>query len=286
MYDLEKLDKGARPIVDSEIYDFVKSIASDCWNDSSIIMSISDKEKFKNTYIEQIKNYKYTQLSNIDNFKNCYVTDGVTGAFLDWYSLYGIDNIYVLPGEYPFHERNGCKVVDNVDKIPNDKYLILSMPFSATGNIHEEYDLIVEQCKLRNITLLLDSAYLNISALGNVDISYAHAVSTSLSKVYSTGTNKIGILLTNESKMSPVAQLDEWHYLNHYSMNIHLKLFDKFELSYIFDKYSSKQDKVNKSLGLRNSNTLLFGISKDTKWQKYSRDGVTNRVCISKILQY
>ena len=81
MYDLEKLDKGARPIVDNEIYNYVRHVASDCWNDSNIIMSISDKQEFKYQYLNQIKSYQHSHLDGIDQFKNCYVTDGVTGAF-------------------------------------------------------------------------------------------------------------------------------------------------------------------------------------------------------------
>ena len=286
--DLEKLDKGARPIFDEEIYNFVKSNASDCWNEPTNIMTFTDKEAFKTLYKAHISAYKHTQLVGLDKYTNSYVVDGVTGAFMDWYSIYGIDNIYVLKGEYPFHQRNGCTQVNSVYNVPENKVLILSLPFSATGNVHNDYNKIMQVCELKNITVLLDCAYLNISALGDIDINYecVQAVSTSLSKVYATGMNKIGLLFYKNSIQSPVVQLDEWHYLNHHSMVMHSELLKAFNVNYVFDKYVSRHSEVCTQLGLQKSNTLLFGVSNDAKWSNYSRGGVINRVCISKILQY
>jgi len=281
-------DKGARPIFDKELYEFVKKHASECWNEPTKIMTFTDKEAFKTLYKAHISAYKHSQLVGLEQYSNTYVTDGVTGAFLDWYSLYGISNIYVFKGEYPFHERNGCNQVDDVYAIPENKFLILSLPFSATGNVHEDYKKIMQVCDIRNITVLLDCAYLNISSIGNVDISYdcISAVATSLSKVFCTGMNKIGLLFYKSNIQSPIVQLDEWHYLNHHSMVLHSELLKAFNMGFIYDKYVSRHSDVCTELGLQKSNTLLFGLSNDVKWSDFSRNGITNRVCISKILQY
>lgn len=286
--DNNLFEKGARPVFDSKVYDFVRSVSSECWNESTTIMSFTNKEQFKDLYKKHINMYNYSKLDGIDAFSNTYVTDGVTGAFMDWYAFYGIKNIYVLKGEYPFHYRNGCHLIDRVEDMPSSKVLILSLPFSATGNVHNEYKNIIQHCEQNNITVLLDCAYLNVSALGTIDVSSKciKSISTSLSKVFATGMNKIGLMFNRDTVESPVKQLDEWHYLNHHSMILHTMLLNKFGMSYIYDKYVSRQDKIIKSYSLQKSNTLLFGISNDTKWSKYSRDGIINRVCISKILQY
>ena len=171
--------------------------------------------------------------------------------------------------------------------MPENKVVIPSQLFSATGNVHNDYNKIMQVCELKNITVLLDCAYLNISALGDIDINYecVQAVSTSLSKVYATGMNKIGLLFYKNS-IQLVVQLDEWHHLNHHSMVMHSELLKAFNVNYVFDKYVSRHSEVCTELGLQKSNTLLFGVSNDAKWSNYSRGGVINRVCISKILQY
>ena len=135
---------------------------------------------------------------------------------------------------------------------------------------------------------MLDCAYLSISGIGNIDIdaSCIKSIATSLSKVYATGMNKIGIKFDRHEVHTPVKQLNDWLYLNHFSMNLHLKLFDKFNLSYVYDKYLQRSIEACTSFGLDRSNTLLFGLSNDKLWSEFSREGLCNRVCISKILQY
>ena len=243
---------------------------------------------FKNTYKTQLNNYEPATLVGLDKFAYTSVLDGVTGAFLDWYAQYTIANLVVLKGEYPFHKRNGCTVLEHFSQIKTGQTLILSMPFSATGNIHDDYFSIIEHCRNNKIDILLDCAYLNISDIGDIDVdaSCIKSIATSLSKVYATGMNKIGIKFDREEMHTPVKQLNDWFYLNHFSMNLHLKLFDKFKLSYVYDKYIQRSSEACTSFGLDRSNTILFGLSNDNIWSEFSREGLCNRVCISKILQY
>ncbi len=286
--DKTHLQTGARPIFDKEIYDFVRDVSADCWNEPTTIMAFSDIDLFKNTYITQLNEYEPSTLLGLDKFAYTGVLDGVTGAFLDWYAQYTIGNLVVLKGEYPFHKRNGCKVLEHFTDIKQGQTLILSMPFSATGNIHEDYFSIIEHCNNNKVDVLLDCAYLNISGIGdiNIDTPCIKSVATSLSKVFATGMNKIGIKFDREECQTPVKQLNDWYYLNHFSMNLHIKLMDKFKLSFIYDKYIQRSREACTSFGLDRSKTLLFGLSNDNLWSEFSREGLCNRVCISKLLQY
>ena len=286
--DKNHLQTGARPIFDKEIYDYVREVSADCWNEPTTIMALCDVDLFKNTYKTQLNEYKHSTLLGLDKFAYTSVLDGVTGAFLDWYAQYNIENLVVLKGEYPFHKRNGCNVLEHFTDIKHGQTLILSMPFSATGNIHDDYFSIIEYCRNNKIDILLDCAYLNISGIGDIDVdaSCIKSIATSLSKVYATGMNKIGIKFDREEIHTPVKQLNDWLYLNHFSMNLHLKLFNNYNLSYVYDKYLQRSIEACTSFGLDRSNTLLFGLSNDKLWSEFSREGLCNRVCISKILQY
>lgn len=286
--DKVHLQTGARPIFDKEVYDFVREVSADCWNEPTTIMALADVDLFKNTYITQLNEYEPSTLLGLDKFAYTGVLDGVTGAFLDWYTQYTIGNIVVLKGEYPFHKRNGCKVLEHYSDIQSGQTLILSMPFSATGNIHEDYYSIIEHCNNNKIDVLLDCAYLNISGIGEIDIDTpcVKSVATSLSKVFATGMNKIGIKFDRNEIPTPVKQLNDWKYLNHFSMNLHIKLLTNFKLNFIYDKYLQRSSEACTSFGLDRSKTLLFGLSNDNIWSKFSREGLCNRVCISKLLQY
>ena len=275
---------GARAIFDEDIYQYVKSISSDVWNDPKNNMAFSDVNEFKKNYIGMINDYKHSKLLGLEHFKNTIVTDGVTGAFLDWYIEYGKDNLVVLKGEYPFHERNGIKVLEHFTQIEKGKTLILSLPFSATGGLHSNYFSILEWCGSNDINVLIDAAYLNISGMGEVPILHKSikSVATSLSKVYNTGMNKIGIRFDITKPSTPASQLNEWSYINHHSVNLHSMIMKKFNLSYIYDKYKDLQIDICNDSNLRASETVIFGLSTDEKYKEFNRSGIINRICLSK----
>jgi len=278
------MDKEARPIFDSTIYEYVKSI--NAWSEPNEfhLMSYANLDEFKTLYIDLLSDYKHSKLLGIERFKNINITEGTTGAFLDWYITYGINNIYVLVGEYPFHYGNCIKRVDNIEALPNDSFLILSLPFSATGNIHTNYNEIIKTCEEKNIGVLLDCAYINISSIGEVNINSNAilSVATSLSKIFNTGTsNRIGLQLNLTKPKSPYQQLNDWQYVNHYSVNLHTKIMKRFGLSYVYDKYRDKQEQLCNKLNLDVSDTVIFGLSNDEKYKEYAR-GPTNRLCISR----
>jgi len=284
--DKTHLQTGARPIFDKEVYDYVREVSADCWNEPTTIMTFADIDLFKNLYKNQLNEYKHSNVLGLDKFACTGVIDGVTGAFMDWYAYYTIANLVVLKGEYPFHARNGCTVLEHFSDIKKGQTLILSTPFSATGNIHEDYYSIIEHCNNNKVDVLLDCAYLNISNIGDVNINEPciKSVATSLSKVFATGMNKIGMKFDKEEIQTPVKQLNDWYYLNHFSMNLHIKLMNKFNLSFIYNKYIQQSKEVCTFFGIDTSNTLLFGLSKNDNWKEFSRDGLCNRICISKIL--
>jgi len=281
------MDKGARSIFDKDIYDYVKNTSKDFWVADHGQICWSNITKFKHLYINSIKDFRYSKLKGIENFDNTIITDGVTGAFLDWYVEYGLENIYVLKGEYPFHKNNGCRVVESIEEIPNNKTLILSLPFSATGNIHEQFQTIVGICEEKNINILLDCAYLNISKIGEVSIESPaiKSFATSLSKVYNTGMTKIGLKFNREKQNTPYQQLNDWHYVNHFSINLHTHLLQKFGLSFMYDRYNIIQIETSKKLDLTPSNTIIFALTYDQTYDCYNRDSIINRVCISKEIQ-
>ena len=111
------------------------------------------------------------------------------------------------------------------------------------------------------------------------------SIATSLSKVYNTGSNRIGLQFNRHDKISPYKELNNWSYLNHHSINLHTQLLNKFKLSYTFEKYEPTQNTVCNKYNLDKSNTLIFGLSHAKKYNTYNRSGIINRICISKELQ-
>ncbi|OUU18544.1 MAG: hypothetical protein CBC05_02350 [Crocinitomicaceae bacterium TMED45] len=283
----EQITKGARAIFNPEVFQYVKTVSQEIWNEPNNVMTFSDIDSFKYNYFDMIKQYKHSTLLGLDDFKDIVITDGVTGAFLDWYIEYGKENLVVLKGEYPFHERNGITVIDSYVELQKGQTLILSTPFSATGNIHADYYSIMEWCNNNSVNVLIDAAYLNISGIGELPVSQkcVKSVATSLSKVYNTGMNKIGLKFNKEETHTPYKQLNDWSYVNHHSINLHNKIMEKFSLSYIYDSYKDKQIDFCDKLGLLVSSTVIFGLSTEDKYKQFNRSDLINRLCISKELQ-
>ena len=79
--NFKQITNGARAIFNPEIFQYIKTVSAELWNEPNNVMAFADVDDFKNNYIDMIKQYKHSKLLGLDDFKDTVVTDGVTGAF-------------------------------------------------------------------------------------------------------------------------------------------------------------------------------------------------------------
>ena len=245
-------------------------------NHSNFILPEVFVKKHK-SWVESSKNFNI----KID-FSNAYITYGITDAFNDFYFLH--KEISVLKGEYSYHRDLGIKELDDIGYIKPYTALIISFPFSATGNPHKDWERIIETCNQRHISVFLDLCFFGVSY--DCEIVIPECVTHcafSFSKTFNTSCFRTGVLYTRYEQKTPIQNQNTWLYHNQLGALIHYQLMCEYSADYIVDKYLKSSKEVCKKFNIDCTNTIIFGTSDNTIWNRFERD-ITNRMCISNLL--
>lgn len=256
--------------------------------DPDVNVSLSWKKyeakHFADKYRQWILTSKNAKILGLENF-NCYVTDGVTGAFTDFEKCYPHLTSVAFRGEYPFHRDTGAKRIETPNDLSVGQKLYISYPFAAHGNVHVMYHKIINRCNQLNIPVFVDCAYFGACKFEELNLNHLciKFVGFSMSKAFATGRCKIGVCFTNE-KNTAMSLLNKYNYVNHVSIGIHDQILDNFSPDYMFDKYRTSQLDICKKFGFEASDTVFLGYSYNPNFKGFDRDGTVNRFGISDLL--
>lgn len=207
-----------------------------------------------------------------------FIVSGVTDAFNQLYGLY--ERIGVFNGEYMYHEHVlGDRVTTNLE---DADCIVISHPFSGDGN--SSHDRIKQADKL-GIPIFIDCALFGVCY--DIDFNFEnykniHSVCFSLSKVFGTGLNRVGLLYTKDKFACSV--YSTWDYPLLSSAEDHYTLIMTIGPDDLPTKYKNAQNNICKDLELTPSSTVIFGLDYTDKYIDYKR-GDTNRVCITTLLE-
>ena len=164
--------------------------------------------------------------------------------------------------------------------------VVISLPFSDTGNEHPQMKEILTKCSSMGIPVLLDCAYLGIcSGIDfNLDYDCITDITFSLSKTFPVPHLRVGMRLTRTDDDDALLVMNKTQYVNRLSLAVGLELMQMWGADTIPTLYSNTQQEFCKALEVTPSNCVIFGIDTNNKWQKYNRGGSTNRLCFSKYL--
>lgn len=272
--------KNAKPILDNEVVEILKK--THLFNTTQEYPLSFYSSLFIKTHKQWIQSSQEFKILGLENFDNAYVTYGITDAFNDFYFLH--KKISVLKGEYPYHKDLGFVVLDDIRDIEPGTALIISYPFSATGNVHSDWINIVKVCDERNISVFLDCSFFGIAENTFLYIpDCVSHVAFSFSKIFCTGVIRTGVLYTKNNCITPCKLQHKWIYDNHIGQIFHYKLMKNFHPDYIITKYKTVANKIREQNDLIKSNTIIFGLSYNEKYAEYNRDDVINRVTISRL---
>ena len=135
-----------------------------------------NRERFLETYYETIVSCRYNRLIGLNKYKYKTYVHGTTQAFDAFHLKQHRKRIRVLPGEFAYHRISGRSYNLQYEEITENKplasgdALILSIPFSASCEIPENYEQLMQTCCNHGIPVLLDFAYLGISKGININI--------------------------------------------------------------------------------------------------------------------
>ena len=161
--------------------------------------------------------------------------------------------------------------------------VIISVPFSDSGNMPTDIDIILDNCDYFKIPVLIDLAYLPMSKNIRLDLRYdcIETVCASVSKVFD-GAQYLragirfqrvniddGIDIANSVGMVPAN-----------AMSTAVYLMNKYPIDYNWNTYADEYHAVCTELNLSTTNCIMFGTS-TTDYMEYNRGNSWNRVCIS-----
>ena len=137
-------------------------------------------------------------------FDQCCYTHGTTESFSQFYIRYrNARRLRIKKGDYFYHSmmhrlwygENFAWLDD--DAIREGDVLVVSVPFSQTGDVPENLEDILSQCDKLQVPVMLDMAYINIAKnlKINLDHSCIEYVTSSLSKVFPLELNLFVIRL-------------------------------------------------------------------------------------------
>ena len=255
----------------------------------SSVPSQVDSGTFCSKYLDWIKSTKLNTIQGLEKFPYAAYANGTTEAFDKFYMKHNKRRFRCFKGEYVYHQiawRNfDWKFLED-DAIDANDAVVISLPFSDTGNEHVHMQQLLQTCTELNVPVLVDCVYFGVCS--NIDFDFTHECITditfSLSKAFPVAYARVGMRLTKVDDDDALLMLHKIGYTNRIGAALGLQLIEQYSPDYIVNKYLEKQIELCSALGVVPSNTVLFGIDKLNKYPEYNRGGPTNRLGLHKHL--
>lgn len=252
--------------------------------------ALTTDSNFCTTYLEWIKSDKLNTITGLEEFSYSSYSNGTTEAFDKFYLKNATKRFRCFKGEYIYHrlswrDKFNWEYLED-DILQTGDAVVISLPFSDTGNEHILLKQTLEQCDLLGIPVLIDCAYFGICSDINFNFSYSCItdITFSLSKIFPVAHARIGMRLTKVDDDDSLFVCNKAKYVNKIGEAIGLKYITEFSPSYIVNKYKSVQTQLCAELNVVPSNTVLFGIDMKNEWPQYNRGTATNRLGLHKFL--
>lgn len=279
---------GASAVADTD----VMAAIQDWQNNTDINSVLADtaiNDVFLQMYQNWIRNSKTNKL-DISRFPVAGFSNGTSESFDKFYLRNHHRRFRCFRGEYMYHAAawrnyfpNWCRIED--DDIKAQDAVVISMPFSDTGNIHLEMSTVLHQCERLNVPVLIDCAF--FGACQDIDFSFDYEcitdVTFSLSKAFPVAHARIGMRLTRIDDDDSLLVHHKTNYTNRMAAHLGAHLIANFDADFNAAKWRRSQSYLCEKLNIATSNTVLFGLAQN-KFEEYNRGGATNRLCLSKYL--
>lgn len=251
------------------------------------------QDEFLSFYPTWIESSKLNSVTGLDTFPHKFVSLGTTQT-LDWFIFNALSENRTLRffrGEYPYNrdifnfDFNNNFIDDR--SLEKGDSVIISAPFSGTGNMHEEYDNLMITCNELDIPVMVDCAWFGTCYDMDIKLNYdcIKVVAFSTTKGLNTGDYRAGIAFSKWHH-GPLAIQTQWHHGIHLNLYLSLALMKEFSPDTAPNLYKDIQHKVCKYYNLQPSKTVHITTTLDDnpEWDYFLRDGVYVRVNIKDIL--
>lgn len=250
-------------IKDPEVIEFVKTRRLSQYLQDPWIVN-----RFQEQFPDWIKAGTRYKLQNFDQFKYVGFSQGTQESFLNWYMMHKDKRLRVFRGDYWWHMEIWTKAnfnwayIDDDPKIEKTDACICSYPFALSGQEHENFKWLVQECNRVGADLLIDFIYLpNSNHVVDLDLSAEciKEITFSLSKTFPVQTAKIAVRMTRQKPSDPMQMSNDENICNRLSGGLALELINQYPIDFMVNKYLLKQDHWCKKLGLQPTGVVHFG---------------------------
>ena len=279
---MDNLQRGARPIINSEI---TEHYSRHSFKEYSV-------EEYTDIFYNWIVTSENKKILGLENFKFRYFTQGTSHCFDNFVLRHAQKEVVNFIGDFQYHacisKFKSYKIINHINQLNADQALLISLPFSDTGNQHVNFVEILQTCCKLNIPVCLDIAYWGIAKDLNLDLEQwpcIQEVVCSLSKPFhKLEKHRIGVRFNREYVDDGICMLTEVGMVNTHSMSLGCWFMTKFSNSYNWEKYQQCYYNICSKLNLTPTNTVIFALG-NAHYNNFNRGNKgTNRVCISNYL--
>lgn len=281
--------KTALPIPNKEHLVFLRALEEKQVISKSLFSSTL-RDEFLSTYFNWIQQSKLNLLQGLETFKYLSYVHGTSQAFDLFYAENNASRFRCFKGEFVYHRlswRNNYhfKYIED-DPLAVGDAVVLSLPFSNTGNTHPHSQDVILECEEKKIPVLIDCAYYGLARdiFLNLNFSCIKVVTFSLSKIfYGLDRFRIGIRCKRIFNDDPVDVFNSYDMINKPGAAIGLEFIKHFHPDDNQTDFRGRQLKICSAHDLVPSSCVTFGLSENDYFE-FNRDGQVNRVCISNAL--
>lgn len=247
-------------------------------------------DNFCQKYRDWIISTKLNSFVGIDQFPYTSYSNATSESFDKFYMKNNKRRFRCFKAEYVYHQvawRNGWpdwRYIEDEELDANDA-VVISYPFSDTGNKHPKQDEILGKCSAMGIPVLLDCVYSHVASGLEFDLSYPCItdVTFSLSKVFPLSFARVGMRLTRIDDDDTMFVYQKISYNNRLGAALGLHFINEFDVDYIVEKYKPVQENFCRILDVSPSNTVFFATG-DDRYSQYNRGGPTNRLSFHRFM--
>lgn len=269
------------PIIQQTIIDVFHRIQND-----NVNLSKWNNNFYFDAFRNWISSSQHNKFSGINSFSHEAYSHGTTESIQSFIHRHGFSKrIRFSRAEFTAskivcnHASLNWKFLED-DKLSKKDALIMSLPFSGTGNVYDNLDDILNSCDALEIPVLIDASYFGISHSIKIDLSRSCITDLvfSLSKPFSTQL-RLGYRLTKNHFDDIVQSSSDIKIYNRYAAFVGIELLKSFDHDWLIKKYRPIQEKICNHHDLEPS--LTFTLASDRQRRKEFFRQNYYRVCIT-----
>jgi len=279
------LSKGARPIENSVI----------AWHHDRHVFRHTSLDQYTQAWRLWIAQSQLNHVTGLEDFAYADFVQGTSQAFDQFALRHGQERVIVwLRGDFAYHRCVSKKLrhreLHHCAELSPDHALVISVPFSALGSMHTDFQYIMERCSELEIPVCLDLAYWGISRQIDLPLECypcVQEITLSLSKpFYTLERHRVGIRFSRVYLDDGISMLNEVGMQNPWSMSLAMHFMQEFSCDWNWQQHQDHYAALCAQLNLNTTDTIIFGISHDPVYQDFNRGiPMTHRICLSSLLK-